>query len=122
MEHFADAFKKYAVFRGRATRTQFWWFILIATVISIALLVLDNAIGTVSDGPGLQQGLFGAIFSLVIFLPSLALIVRRLHDTGKSGWWALILLVPCVGLIAWFVFALQASEPGENRWGRSELS
>lgn len=117
MNHFVDALRKYVDFSGRASRAQFWWFLLVAIVISIVLSILDNALGTVPDGQYWSSGLLSSLFSLAIFLPSLALLVRRLHDTGRSGWWVLLVLVPCIGLIAWFVFALQASENGVNQWG-----
>lgn len=117
MSHFVDGLKKYVDFGGRASRTQYWMFMLVSFVISIVLLIVDNALGTAPDvETGVGTGLLGAIFSLAIFLPSLAILVRRFHDSGKSGWWALILLVPCVGLIVWLVFALQKSD-GPNQWG-----
>jgi uncharacterized membrane protein YhaH (DUF805 family) len=118
MNHFIDAMRKYVDFGGRATRSQYWWFLLIATVISIALSIVDAQLGTTVDSSAaVDSGLLSGLFSLAIFLPSLAVTVRRLHDTGRSGWWILVLLIPCVGLIFWLVFALSGSEPRDNRWG-----
>jgi len=115
VSHFVDALKKYVDFGGRASRTQFWMFVLVYFVLAVVAAILDYALGTVPDGA--STGLIGLVLALALFLPSLALTVRRIHDTGRSGWWVLILLVPCIGFIAWLVFALQASEEGANQWG-----
>ncbi len=73
MEYFIDAFTKYADFSGRATRTQYWMYILIFTIIYIALAALDAFLGTI---------FLAAIFNLVLLLPSISIATRRLHDTG----------------------------------------
>jgi uncharacterized membrane protein YhaH (DUF805 family) len=83
-------------------------FTLISTIISIALIIVDGIAGN----PGILQ----AIYALAV-LPSLGVGIRRLHDTGRSAWWLLIVLVPILGWIALIVFYATDGEPGENRYG-----
>jgi uncharacterized membrane protein YhaH (DUF805 family) len=104
--------KKYATFSGRARRAEFWMFTLISALISLALGILDMVLGW-SDG----YGVFSTIFGLAVLLPTLAVAVRRLHDTDRSGWWLLIGLVPFVGWIVLLIFYIQDSDPGVNRFG-----
>jgi uncharacterized membrane protein YhaH (DUF805 family) len=107
MEYFIDAFKQYAEFSGRATRKQYWMFILIYMVIYISLAVIDAVLGTL---------VLALIFSLVLAAPSISIAARRLHDTGRSGWWQLLLLIPLLGTIILIVFLAQDSE-GDNEYG-----
>jgi uncharacterized membrane protein YhaH (DUF805 family) len=111
---FADAirsvFSKYVVFSGRARRSEFWWFFLFAVIVYIVVGIIDAAIGS---------SILGLIVSLALLLPSLAVNVRRLHDTGRSGWWILIGLIPIVGFIILLIFECQDSQPGANAYGPS---
>ena len=100
------------MFSGRSRRQEFWIFNLINTIISIALSVVDEITGN----PGILPVLQG-IYILAVFLPSVAVSIRRLHDTGRSAWWVLINLVPILGWIALIVFYATDGEPGENRYG-----
>ena len=113
------AFRKYATFSGRAQRSEYWYFILFYLLVYFALIVAaviaENFSGLL--GGGLQ--LLAAIFSLGAFIPSLAVSCRRLHDTDRSGWWFLIVLIPLIGGLVLFVFFVQDSQPGENRFGPS---
>ena len=113
------AFRKYATFSGRAQRSEYWYFILFYLLVYFALIVAaviaENFSGLL--GGGLQ--LLAAIFSLGAFIPSLAVSCRRLHDTDRSGWWFLIALIPLIGGLVLFVFFVQDSQPGENRFGPS---
>jgi len=84
-------------------------------LISIGLSILDGATGTFSSETGL--GLFSGIFALALLVPSIAVGVRRLHDTGRSGWWLLITLIPLIGAIVIIVFLIQDSVPGDNQYG-----
>jgi uncharacterized membrane protein YhaH (DUF805 family) len=108
---FTDAIKSffanYANFSGRARRSEYWFSILFIVLASFATSMLD-AFG----GGGLITGLF----SLAIIIPSLSLLVRRMHDTGKSGVWILMGLIPAVGGIILLVFACQDSTSA-NQWG-----
>lgn len=115
MEWYLTVLKKYAVFSGRARRQEYWFFVLFNFLISLALGFIDGLIGFTAEGSGL--GVLGALYSLAVFIPSLAVGVRRLHDTGRSGWWLLIAFVPLVGIIVLIVFLASNSEPGENKYG-----
>jgi uncharacterized membrane protein YhaH (DUF805 family) len=111
---FADAirsvFSKYVVFSGRARRSEFWWFALFSFILYVIAGIIDAAIGS---------SVLGVIVALALLLPSLAVTVRRLHDTGRSGWWILIGLIPLIGAIVLLVFECQDSQPGTNAYGPS---
>ncbi len=115
MNWFLTALKKYAVFQGRAQRSEYWFFVLFYTLIAIALAIVDGVTGTFSRSAGV--GLLGGIFALAMIMPSLAVGVRRLHDTDRSGWWLLIGLVPLIGVIVLIIFFVLDSQPGANRFG-----
>lgn len=91
---------KYADFTGRATRSEYWWFMLFIVLVSAATSTVSNTLGV--------------LFSLATLLPSVAAAARRLHDTNRSGWWQLVCLVPVVGLVVLIVFLAQE--------GKSETS
>lgn len=101
---------KYATFSGRAKRPEYWWFVLFYFVAAAVLNVIDNALG-LGTGPERQGGLLSYVFALGMLIPLLAALVRRLHDTGRSGWWALIGLIPIVGTLVLLFFAVQPSSP-----------
>lgn len=101
-------FAKYATFEGRASRPEYWWFVLFLLLGNLAAGIIDAAL------LGANAGIVGALFSLATILPALAVGARRLHDIGRSGWWLLIALVPILGtlvLLWWFV---QPSKVGDN--------
>ena len=113
-EYFKKCFRQYADFKGRARRAEYWYFVLYTWLISIAVSLVDMlTLGVGEDG----MGLLGAIFSLVIFIPSLAASVRRIHDTGRSGWVLLLSFIPVIGWILVIVYSCQDSQPGSNKWG-----
>lgn len=114
---YMQALKKYAVFSGRARRKEYWFFVLWYVIISIGLAILDNIIGTYSAKAGI--GLLGGIYALALLIPSISVSVRRLHDTGRTGWWLLIILIPLIGAIVLLVFMFLDSQPGENEYGPS---
>lgn len=99
---YVEVLKKYAVFAGRASRREYWMFILINLGISIGLIVVESLLG--------GKGYLYNLYSLAVFLPSLAAAIRRMHDTDRSGWW---ILLPIVNI----VFLAQDSTPGVNRFG-----
>lgn len=115
MSWFLLALKKYATFRGRSQRSEYWYFFLFYLLIVLALAFLDVLLGTFSEAEGI--GLFSGLFVLAMLLPSLAVGVRRLHDIGRTGWWLLIAFVPIIGTLVLLVFAVQDSEPGTNAYG-----
>ena len=117
MNWYLEVLKKYADFNGRARRKEYWMFFLFNVIISIALLIVDGILGT-SAVPG-TMGLLGVIYLLALLVPGIAVAIRRLHDTGRSGWWILIGLVPFVGGIILIVFLVQDSTPGDNQFGRN---
>lgn len=102
-------------FSGRARRREYWMFVLFAVLIEIVLGVIDYGLGTRSMGSGI--GLLGGIFALGILIQSIAVAVRRLHDTGRSGSWILINLLPILGSIIWLILMLLEGEPRDNRYG-----
>jgi uncharacterized membrane protein YhaH (DUF805 family) len=114
MNWYLEVLKKYAVFNGRARRKEYWLFTLFNLIISLVLGLLDGALG-LADKSG--WGPLGGIYSLAILIPALAVSVRRLHDTGRSGWWLLIALAPCIGGIVLLVFMIEDSHLGENQYG-----
>ncbi len=108
MSWFIEALKKYAVFSGRARRKEYWMYTLFVCIFYVVFL----GIGLAVDHP-----LIGVLFYLAILVPSLAVTVRRLHDTGRTGWWVLIGLVPLVGAIVMLVFLCSEGESGANKFG-----
>ena len=102
----------YAKFDGRARRSEYWYWVLAVVIAEIVIL----GIRTVAEGLG--QILYIALI-LAVLVPSIAVAIRRLHDTGRSGWWILIGLIPIIGAIVLIVFYVQDSAPGANEYGPS---
>ncbi|MCX6751356.1 MAG: DUF805 domain-containing protein [Candidatus Nomurabacteria bacterium] len=120
MNYYFSVLKKYAVFNGRARRAEYWYFVLFNAIVSIILGILGKAIGVfnVTIGTvGSEMNILSIIYGLAVFLPGLAVCVRRLHDTGKSGWMVLINLIPLIGQIWILVLIIKDSTPGENEYG-----
>jgi len=115
MKWYFQALRKYAVFAGRAGRKEFWTFGLIQVLIFFALKRIDFLIGTVDHDSGV--GLVSAVYELATLLPVIAVAVRRLHDTNRSGWWYFIIFIPVFGIVQLLIFAAQGSQMGENRYG-----
>jgi len=108
-----SGFTHYVTFSGRASRSEFWYWTLFAVLVTMAAQIADNAL---FDNPGL----FGPLVSLALFLPGLAVGIRRLHDINRTGWWVLIGLT-IVGLILLIVWACMKGTPGTNRYGPDPL-
>ena len=108
MEWYLKVLRQYADFTGRARRKEYWMFTLVNVIISAVLAILDTA---------LTNGLLGLLYSLAMLLPSLGVGVRRLHDTGRSGWWLLIGIIPLIGWIVLIVFFATDGEPQPNTYG-----
>lgn len=115
MNWYIAALKKYADFSGRAQRSEYWYFLLFYFLISFGLGLVDWMTGSVNTQSG--YGLLTGLFSLAMLIPSIAVGVRRLHDTDRSGWWILMALLPLIGSIVLLVFFVQDSQAGENRFG-----
>ena len=121
---FVDAAKKalmhnYANFNGRASRSEYWWFFLFGFLAVIPAMILDGLTGIVliDAGAGISYGPFYILTGMGILLPGISVMVRRLHDSGRSGWWYFIGLVPCVGFIILLVFLIQDGQPHPNDYG-----
>ena len=117
MNWYLEVLKKYAAFDGRSRRKEYWFFILFNVLISMALAFIDRLMGNVDPETGL--GLFSGIYALGVMIPGMAVSVRRLHDTGRSGWWLLINLVPVIGAIVFLYFMVLDSTPERNEYGPS---
>lgn len=118
IEWYKMAFTKYADFRTRSTRNEFWWFTLCNILVIFGLVILMGIFGAMEIN--ILSGLFGILYFVYVlasFIPNLAVTVRRLHDTNRSGWFFLISLIPFVGSIILLVFLAQESDPNKNNWG-----
>jgi uncharacterized membrane protein YhaH (DUF805 family) len=111
---FVDAVRSvltnYVNFSGRARRSEYWWYTLFAFVLGLVASMIDQAIGA---------QVVSVVVALALFLPGLGVSIRRLHDTGRSGWWLLIGLVPIVGFVVLIVFYVMDSQPSTNAYGPS---
>ncbi len=107
MNWFMLALSKYAQFSGRSTRQEYWMYVLVYVIIAIVLGVIEGVLHT---------RFLGIVLTLALLLPSLSVSARRLHDTGRSGWWQLLNLIPLVGWIVLIVFLVQDSAP-DNQYG-----
>jgi uncharacterized membrane protein YhaH (DUF805 family) len=121
LDRYLEVWKKYAVFSGRARRTEFWVFVLVNSLIEFLCVVLGflPLNFSASDAAMVVTYVFGFIFNIfyiAILVPTLAVATRRLHDTGRSGWWLLIYFVP-FGSIVLLVFFCLDSNPGSNQYG-----
>ena len=110
-------FQRYSDFKGRSTRSEYWWWALFVVLASIALSLVDVAIGTYNYET--QKGLLSGLFGLSTLIPGLALGARRLHDINKSGWWLLMwlicwLIIPLIVLMVW---AAKNGDNGPNKYG-----
>lgn len=115
MNWYLSVLKNYATFSGRARRKEYWMFTLFNFIIYIVLTILDGALGLVNYETGF--GVLSGLYTLAVLIPGLAVLVRRLHDTNRSGWWVLISFVPLIGLIVLLVFACLDSQKGNNKYG-----
>jgi uncharacterized membrane protein YhaH (DUF805 family) len=113
MNWYTTVLKKYAVFTGRARRKEFWMFVLFNVIISFVLGIVDGVAGLNKNG----FGVLGAIYTLAVLIPGIAVSIRRLHDTDRSGWMLLLGLIPLVGAIILLVFYIGEGTPGTNRFG-----
>ncbi len=112
---------KYATFAGRASRAEFWRWVVVFVALTFITRMIDGALFASSIHAGqfargaMQPLTFTAI--LALFVPNMALAVRRLHDTGRSGWWLLLMLIPFVGPLVLLYWYVQPSDDGPNQFG-----
>lgn len=110
MNWYISVLKQYAVFSGRARRTEYWMFVLCNLIVMLLLGMVDKLIGGDNE-------LISSIYSLAVLLPSLAVAARRLHDTDRSGWWLLLGLIPIIGTLVLIYFMVCNGQQGPNRFG-----
>ncbi len=115
MEWYLKVLKNYVGFSGRARRTEFWMFVLFNVIASVITQILDRVLGW-GDGWA-NTGPITLVYTLAVFLPALAVGIRRLHDTNRTGWWTLLALIPLVGAIVLLVFYAQPGNVGANTYG-----
>ena len=112
----SSGFKNYVTFQGRSERSGFWYWTLFSFIVSVVFSAFSG--GDSSN----FFGILGTLASLALLLPSLAVAVRRLHDTDRSGWFLLLGLIPLVGFIILIVFYCQPSSAGSNRFGEGPIT
>ncbi|MGL5505913.1 MAG: DUF805 domain-containing protein [Aeromonas veronii] len=110
MNWYISVLKQYAVFSGRARRTEYWMFVLCNVIVMLLLGMVDKLIGGDNE-------LISPIYSLAVLLPSLAVAARRLHDTDRSAWWLLLGLIPIIGTLVLIYFMVCNGQQGPNRFG-----
>ena len=128
-ESIRTCLSKFVTWQGRATRSEYWYFVLFCALCQIAAMVIDRVLGTSftmtnpvsGETQSLGYGYVYALVGLALFLPSIAALVRRLHDTGRSGWWYWIALIPLVGIILLLVWLCSRGTTGGNAYGTDEL-
>lgn len=120
MNYYIEVLKKYAVFSGRARRAEYWYFSLFSLIVSLILGFVDGATGMYSPETGI--GTLGLIYTLAVLIPGIAVTVRRLHDTGRSAWWLLIVLLPLLGVLILLVFMVLSSDEDENSYGPNPIA
>lgn len=119
---FADAIRicvkeKYAHFEGRATRSEYWYFYLFVLITSVIGQTAATVMSFVSEDAAMKIWILYFIFGLAIFLPQLGVTIRRLHDTGKSGRYLLIVLIPIAGIFIFIAQLIKPSSPEDNKYG-----
>ncbi|MDX9746721.1 MAG: DUF805 domain-containing protein [Syntrophales bacterium] len=114
MDWYLMVLKKYAVFSGRSRRKEYWMFFLFNIIIGLVLGLVEGIAGIARQS---DQSILATLYMLAVLVPGIAVGVRRLHDTGRTGWWLLISLVPLIGAIVLFIMLVQDSQTGENQYG-----
>lgn len=107
---------QFSSFKGRASRAEYWWFILFCGLVSVVLVSVDLVLFSATQSEFFATTGFHGIWNLAMFLPSLAVMARRLHDTGKSAWWMLLYLTIIGGIVV-FIFTLLRGNEGSNKYG-----
>jgi len=118
MDWYIKVLKDYAVFEGRASRAEYWYFVLFNVIAMIILMLIENVLGLVMITEGGAFGFLTTIYALAVFVPSIAVAIRRLHDTDRSGWWILLAFIPLVSLVLIVFFIFKGSE-SDNQYGAS---
>jgi uncharacterized membrane protein YhaH (DUF805 family) len=123
---FVDAvrsgFDNYFNFSGRALRSEYWWWVVFAWIAGLVANIIDSALGwrvyeTTVNGMQQGSGPVAALVGLALVIPGLSVAVRRLHDTDRSGWWLLLVIIPFIGWIVLIIFMAMSGTPGPNKYG-----
>ncbi|SDY74883.1 DUF805 domain-containing protein [Acinetobacter kyonggiensis] len=109
LDWFVKCLKNYVTFDGRARRKEFWFFMLVSIILGIIVQIIDAILGT--------DKILNGVLNLALFLPSLAVGARRLHDVGRSGWWQLLVLT-IIGIIPLIIWWASNTKPESNQWGQ----
>lgn len=117
VDNFVHCIKNYAVFRGRATRSEYWLFAAASTILYFCAVVVGLVFDIAFETEDLFANILLTIQQLFLFLPGISVMVRRFHDTGHSGWWFWLCLIPIVGWIIVLVSLLSDSNPNANGYG-----
>jgi len=117
MYWYLKALRQYSDFGGRARRKEYWMFTLFNIIFSIIAMIIDNAAGS-TIGDEFDNGVLQLIYGLALFIPSLAVTVRRLHDIGKSSKMLLVLIIPLIGVIWFLILLTRDGDPYENDFGQ----
>ena len=120
MNWYLEVLKKYTVFNGRASRREYWMFFLFSFIFTVIAMVLDRVLGLTIESIG--YGPIYLFYGLGVLIPSIAVGIRRLHDTGRSGWYMLVSFIPCVGGIILLVLFATPGDVGENEYGPDPYS
>jgi uncharacterized membrane protein YhaH (DUF805 family) len=113
MNWYIEVLKKYAVFNGRASRSEYWYFALFNVIILLFWFILWKATGYIIFG------IIYLLYNMAVLIPVIAVNVRRLHDTNHSGWWMLLDFIPIIGPIILLVFVIKDSDAGTNQYGQN---
>lgn len=114
--YYTKVWKQFGDFSGRARRREYWWFNFVNWIVVVAIYFLAMYTSP-TEGPSGFWLVIMVVYLLAVMIPGLAVTVRRLHDTGKSGWWILINFVPYLGAFVLFIFTVLDSSPGPNDYG-----
>lgn len=121
-----SAFKNYVNFSGRASRGDYWWYVLAYIIVAVVLSVVDKAVfgggsGSMDTTDGVNvsfsAGVLTSLWMLANLIPSISLTARRLHDSDRSGWWQLIAIIPFLGWLVLLYFVIIEGTKGDNRFG-----
>ncbi|MCE2517435.1 MAG: DUF805 domain-containing protein [Alphaproteobacteria bacterium] len=113
-----EALSKYFQISGRARRKEYWLFVLLVLILSFVTLFIDSML----IGSGIASYEYASIIvNLLLIIPSFTVLIRRLHDIERSGWWILLLLIPFLGVIVIFIFTLLRGTDGDNEYGEDPI-
>ncbi len=115
MKYYFKAFNNFSNFNGRARRKDYWMYLLFNLIFGLVAIILDNVFGLAFESIG--YGVIYLLYSLITFIPSLSVTVRRLHDKSKSGWYILLAIIPIIGGIVLLFILAADGDPGENEYG-----